>query len=166
MLWTLLLLAQDFSFAPPDATFLASLNVTQVRGMVKDLVREAGVKSPVSWKVLDRVERVQVAIVLRGKEPQMLALLEGQFNAADVDELKRAAKCQGPKCSSSKAAESMRVELLDERRILISDEGMLRNLPPGAIPIKSFAAMPEPDTRPKFAVVHGMEGGPKEFPVP
>lgn len=151
MLWAILLVAQDFSFAPPDAAFLASLNVGQVRGLVQELAREAGVKSPVSWRVLDRVERVQVAVAIRDKEPQVIALLEGNFRADDVAELRKA----------STGKDAMQVEMLDERRILITDRSLVRG-----IPIRTFQkAIEAQDTRPKFAVVHGMDGGPKEIPV-
>ena len=126
MLYALVLLAQDFSFAPPDATFLASLNVRQVRGAIDSLAREAGIKSAASWKVLDRVERVQVAITMKGEEAQMLALLEGQFKAEDVAELRKGAK----------GRDAMDIKLLDGRRILIGDREMMK---PGTKP--SIAAM-------------------------
>lgn len=153
MLWCVLLLAQDFSFAPPDAAFLASLNVRQVRGIAEEWAREAGVKSPVSWKVLDRVERVQVAIAIREGEPRMIAMLEGRFLASDVVELKKSAT--GP--------QSMKVEMLDQRRILISDNGMLKGFTGRRV--AKIAAPPLIDTRPKVAVIHGMDEGPKEILV-
>jgi hypothetical protein len=151
----LLALAQDFSFAPPDAAFLASLNVKQVRGAIEGLVREAGIESPVSWKVLDRVDRVQVAIAMRNDEPQMTALLEGTFKASDVAELKKGVS----------GKDSLKIEMLDEKRILIADQGLLKNLPrpPKGKLMLTPRAAPEP--KPQFAVVHGMTGGTLRVPL-
>ncbi|MDX2181590.1 MAG: hypothetical protein SFV18_18490 [Bryobacteraceae bacterium] len=156
-----LILAQDFSFAPPDAAFLASLNVKQVRGAIENLAREAGMAGPLSFQVLDRVERVQIAVAMKGEEPQMSALLEGRFTAADVAELRKA----------SADPNAIRVELLDERRILISDKGLMKKLPrptaktlAPAAPAPAPAPPPEP-RKPQFAVVHGMPGGPVRVPL-
>jgi|GEM_PF-3820054 len=152
-----LILAQDFSFAPPDAAFLASLNVKQVRGAIENLAREAGMAGPLPFRVLDRVERVQVAVAMKGDEPQMSALLEGRFTAADVAELRKA----------SADPNAIRVELLDERRILISDKGLMKKLPkPTPKALATAAAPPPPEPRkPQFAVVHGMPGGPLRVPL-
>jgi hypothetical protein len=183
MLYALVLLAQDFSFAPPDATFLASLNLRQVRGAIDSLAREAGIKSAASWKVLDRVERVQLAITMKGEEAQMLALLEGQFKAEDVEELRKGAK----------GRDAMDIKLLDGRRILIGDREMMTpgtktsiagmfdgpsikgqrrpagpSLPPAEsalqqalerLPVQKWPAPPPVVRPPAVAVVHGMSSG-------
>ena len=183
MLYALVLLAQDFSFAPPDATFLASLNVRQVRGALQSLAREAGIKSAASWKVLDRVERVQLAVTMKGEEAQMLALLEGEFKAEDVAELRRGAK----------GRDAMDIKLLDGRRMLIGDREMMKpgmkpsiaslldgarvkgqrfpagpSLPPAEsalqqalqrMPVQHWPAPPPVIRPPAIAVVHGMSSG-------
>lgn len=119
----------DWRFAPPDAQFFAGLEWKRVSGDLSGLLKQAGVSDPRSFAFLSHLERLSVAVAVRGDQAEMVALLEGNFTAEDTRELGQAAGLQPGRIGSLQkmsAAGRMGIVVLGPRHILMGDDRELK----------------------------------------
>jgi hypothetical protein len=107
-----------WAFAPPDATMFAGIEWAKVGRGFEQFLRSAGVHDQSCFDLLTRLKRVQVAMVVRGKDAQMVAMLEGDFRQSDFRELQRLAKT-GKTSAPGKANSS--VVFVDAHHVLVGD---------------------------------------------
>lgn len=105
-----------WGFAPPDATVFAGIEWAKVGRGFEQFLRGAGVQDKSCFDLLTRLKRIEVAFVMRGEEPQMVALLEGDFRQSDLRELARFMKS----AKDARKSESY-VSVVDARRVLVGD---------------------------------------------
>jgi hypothetical protein len=119
----------DWRFAPPDAQFFAGIEWKRVSGEMGGLLKQAGVSNPRSLTFLSRLERISLAVAVRGDQAEMVALLEGGFTSEDAQELARSAGLQPGRIGSLQkmsAAGRMGIVVLGPRHILMGDDRELK----------------------------------------
>jgi hypothetical protein len=180
----------DWRFAPPDANFFCGIDAASFGALFE------GLQIPkASLGFLRRLERVSFAIRMAESEPEGVAMLEGDFTASDLGEIRKSLEGQ--------PREDVAVIPLDPRHVLVGDraavesaQGRLKRGESGGVPrllseaapalgtgdfwmigklpkdMNRVLALARPATaklnaRPprKTAIVYGMERGPVELPV-
>lgn len=105
-----------WGFAPPDATVFVGVEWAKVARGFEQFLRGAGVQDKACFDLLTRLKRIEVAVVMRGQEPQMVAMLEGDFRQSDIKELARFTRTGG---GVRKTASF--VSFVDSHRVLVGD---------------------------------------------
>ena len=106
-----------WGFAPPDATVFAGIEWQKIGKGFEDFLKNASFVDRACFDMLTRMERIQVAVTMKGDEPQIVALLEGNFRQADMKELSRFTRTGRGR---SKASESA-VFFIDARHVIVGD---------------------------------------------
>ncbi len=129
----------DWRFAPPDATVFAGVEWTRIGKQMQPFLKQANICGKATLDFLSRLERIQIAFVMRGTEPQMVALMEGTFRPADLEQLSMAAGLSEGRVRTSK--NQMSVSQIDARHVLFGDRGeVARSLQRWKQPVQGLPA--------------------------
>lgn len=110
-----------WGFAPPDATVFAGIEWRKIGKGFEDFLKNASLVDRACFDMLTRMERIQVAITMKGDEPQIVALLEGDFRQSDMRELNRFARTGKGRTRENEAG----VFLIDARHVLVGDRAQV-----------------------------------------
>lgn len=169
-----------WGFAPPDATVFAGVEWAKLRHGLEPFLRAVGITDKSAFDLFLRMKRIDVAFVMRGEEPRMVAMLEGDFRQSDLAEMMSLLQTpQGARDSEGFVSfvDATHVLIGDRAEVLRARERLKRpqdglHASPGKPAGASIDETPLALTtlkreleKPKFAVIHGMGPEPVLAPV-